>query len=132
MCVCIVIMYKRKVTLKHCLGAEPLDVRSLSTLLATIFNWESLGIRLGLQMHQLEKIRHDCQGDLEMCKNRLYDCWLRQNTNPTWRQVVEALEQMEENNLADKIKHLFWQDFIDSKHLHIRISFILCGWIKVP
>ena len=34
---------------------------------------------------------------------------------PSWRDVVEALEQMEENSLANKIRRLFWQDFAGSK-----------------
>ena len=66
-------------------------------------------------MHQLKKIQHDCQGNLEMCKNRLFDLWLRQCVEPSWRDVVEALEQMEENSLANKIRRLFWQDFAGSK-----------------
>lgn len=84
-----------------------MSVLSLSTLLATVYSWETLGIKLGLQMHQLEKIRQDCQGDLEMCKNRLFDLWLRQSVDPSWENVVMALEQMEENNLASKIRRMF-------------------------
>ena len=64
-------------------------------------------MNLGIKMHKLEEIRLACHGDLEMCKNRLYDTWLRQNTNPSWKEVVDALEQMEEKNLADKIRRIF-------------------------
>lgn len=60
-------------------------------------------------MQKLEEIRQQYHGDLEMCKNKLYDMWLRQQTDPSWREIVDALEQIEENNIADKIRRMFMQ-----------------------
>lgn len=93
-------------SLNLCLGNEPPDIRSLSYMLTEVYNWEVLGIHLGIKMHKLEEIKGKCQGDLEMCKNRLYDTWLRQNTDASWKEIVQALKLMEERNIADKIKHL--------------------------
>lgn len=59
---------------------------------------------MGVGLSKLQEIKQACNDDLEMCKVRLYDLWLRQNTNPSWKDIVDALEKMEENNLASKIK----------------------------
>lgn len=91
-------------------GDEPLDVRILARLLESIVSWEQLGVQLGIKMNRLEAIKGEHHGDLEMCKNKLFDVWLRQTSNPSWRDVVNALESIQENNLADKIKQKFLQD----------------------
>jgi hypothetical protein len=88
-------------------GSEPLDIRSLSHLLASVYSWENLGVKLGITMQKLQDIKQQHQGDLEMCKNKLYDLWLRQTPDPSWRDVVSALEQVDENSLADKIRRIF-------------------------
>ena len=112
------------------IGNEPLDIRSLSRVLASVYNWETLGINLGIQMARLQEIRQLCSGDLEMCKNRLYDLWLRQNTSPTWRDVVDALEQMEENSLADKIQCIYLHPFKGGELQSIIKLFSLLGMIE--
>ena len=96
-------------------GNEPLDIRLLSILLTSVNNWENLGVKLGIPLHRIEEIKINCSGDLDKCKNKLYDVWLRLNTNPTWNEIVSALEQMEENYLADKIRQRFLQPHNDSK-----------------
>ena len=82
-------------------------MRSLSILLASVYNWENLGVKLNITMQKLQEIKLQYNGDLDMCKNKLYDTWLRQNSNPSWREIVEALEQIEENNLARKIRNKY-------------------------
>lgn len=62
---------------------------------------------MGITMQKLEEIKQQYHGDLEMCKNKLYDMWLRQTTDPSWREIVGALEQIEENSLADKLRKTF-------------------------
>lgn len=98
------------------LGTEPPEIRSLSLLLASVYNWENLGVKLGITMQKLQEIKQQYHDDLEMCKNRLYDMWLRQTTEPSWREIVDALEQIEENNLADKIRRrVFLQPSAESE-----------------
>ena len=100
-----------------CVGNEPLDIRSLSLLLASVYNWENLGIKLGISMQKLQEIKQHHSGDLEMCKNRLYDTWLRLTTDPSWMEIVDALEQIEENSLADRIRRVFLQTHSESELL---------------
>lgn len=103
----------------YIVGNETPDIRTLSILLASVFSWENLGVQLGIEMYKLKEIRDYCNGDLEMCKNRLYDLWLRQNTSPTWREVVNALELIEEKNLADRIRRLYLQHLTEGKFEYI-------------
>ncbi len=99
----------------HSLGSESPNVRTLSVLLASVFNWENLGVKLGLDMCKMEEIKQRHNGNLEMCKNSVYDAWLRLHVDPSWSDVVNALEQMEENNLANKIRQRYSTFFTDSK-----------------
>ena len=84
-------------------GEESLNVRMLSNVLAEVVDWELLGINLGLEMHKLEEIKAKCGGDPVMCKNKMYDIWLRQNTEASWRDVVQALEKLGEMKIAQRV-----------------------------
>lgn len=106
-------------------GNEPLDIRNLSLLLASVHNWENLGVKMGIPILRIEEIKLQYHGDLDMCKNKLYDIWLKQNTNPSWNEVVDALEKIEENYLADKIKKLFVDSEFESEHDSPTVGHIL-------
>lgn len=80
-----------------------LNVRSLANVLSEVVNWEMFGINLGFEMHKLDEIKARYNGDLVMCKNRLYDMWLRQNTQASWKDVIQALQNMGEMKVAQKI-----------------------------
>ena len=72
-------------------------------MLSEVVDWESFGINLGIEMHKLDEIKAMCGGDLVMCKNRMYDTWLRRCTNASWRDVLQALEKIGEMKVAQKI-----------------------------
>ena len=68
-------------------------------------NWHLLGIKLGLEDHQLRTIDHDFRGDgNERCKHEMLSRWLRSAKLPTWKAVVDALQQMGEQAVASKIQ----------------------------
>ena len=90
-------------------ATDILNVKNLSSELTTITNWYQLGLYLNLQTHELSKIQQDHahQGnDRQMVE--MLSLWLRRTPNATWGDVVNALQQMRENRVAEIIcqKHL--------------------------
>ena len=90
-------------------ATDILNVKNLSTELITITNWYQLGLYLNLQTHELNKIQQDHAhhgSDRQMVE--MLSLWLRRTPNPTWDGVVNALQQMRENRVAENIrqKHL--------------------------
>ena len=86
-----------------------LNVKNLSSELTTITNWYQLGLYLNLQTHDLSKIQQDHAhhgNDRQMME--MLALWLRRTPNATWGDVVNALQQMGENRVAENIrqKHL--------------------------
>ena len=90
-------------------ATDVLNVKNLSTELKTITNWYQLGLYLNLQTHDLSKIQQDHAhhgNDRQMME--MLALWLRRTPNATWGDVVNALQQMGENRVAENIrqKHL--------------------------
>ena len=90
-------------------ATDILNVKNLSSELTTITNWYQLGLYLNLQTHELNKIQQDHAhhgNDRQMLE--MLALWLRRTPNPTWDDVVSALQQMRENRVAENIhqKHL--------------------------
>lgn len=77
-------------------------------------------------MQKLEEIKQQFHGDIAMCKNKLYDTWLRQQTDPSWGEIVDALEQIEENNIADRIRRMFLPAGIVASWYHSNVTVLLC------
>ena len=78
-------------------------LQELSNELETIENWHLLGVKLGLQGHQLREIEQDHPRDSKRRKNEMLDIWLRSSKNPTWEAVVKAVRLMQEQVVADGI-----------------------------
>lgn len=98
---------KQSITFMCFILGDMLDVLILSNELTSIYNWELLGVKLGIAVSRLDEIKANCFGDLEKCKIKLFDLWLRLNVNPSWRDIVKGLEQMEEYNLAEHIRQKY-------------------------
>ena len=82
--------------------AAVLNVQNLSPELATVINWYTLGLNLGLPKHELDKIECDYQKN-DRRKAEMLDLWLRRTPNATWNDVMRALEQMGENRVVENI-----------------------------
>ena len=66
-------------------------------------NWHLLGVKLGLEDHELSAIEQNYRGD--RCKSEMLSRWLRSaKLPPTWKTVVDALQQMGEQAIASKIR----------------------------
>ena len=85
-----------------------LNLKNLSSELATVINWFFLGINLGLQKHELSKIQQNYahQGSDQQRLEMLY-LWLQRTPNATWEDVVDALQQMGENRVAENIREKY-------------------------
>lgn len=78
-------------------------LQDLSNELSSV-DWHSLGVKLGLEGHQLRAIEQDHRGNNERLKNEMLDLWLRSAKNPSWEAVVKALRLIKEHRVADKIQ----------------------------
>ena len=84
------------------------DVKTLCNELISISNWRKLGLSLGVEDYELDKIERsypteDCDG----WKQKIFSLWLRRTPSSSWRNVVRALRQMGENTLAETIKQKY-------------------------
>ena len=83
-----------------------LKLHNLSSELASVIDWFSLGLNLGLQKHELTKIERDYQGN-DRRRVEMLDLWLHRTPNVTWEDVVTALQQMGENTVAEIIREKY-------------------------
>lgn len=71
--------------------------------------WKDIGLNLGLYYPTLVKIEKD-NDDLSSRKREMLAAWLNKQDNvkkcggPTWEQLVEALREVGDNDIADTIK----------------------------
>ena len=84
-------------------ATDALKVGDLASELKPVVDWYQLGIHLGLQTHELIQIERDHQGN-ERRKHDMLDLWLRRKPDAGWRDVVSALQLMEENRVAERIR----------------------------
>ena len=86
--------------------------KELSNELDSVVNWYSLGIKLGVEDHELRTIEQNHRGDNERCKHEVLSGWLRRAKHPTWKAVADALHLMGEDKVAWKIlsKHCISTD----------------------
>ena len=80
--------------------------------------WHDLGLELLEQNDKvkLNIIKINYAGDMtESCKE-MFQLWLRTYPNPTWNQLIQALKEVELNNLAAKIegKLMSTEDTVDA------------------
>ena len=83
-----------------------LDVSLLLNKLRRIDNWHMLGVHLGIDSSELNKIRQQfmlAEG-VERCKAEMLDTWLRGNPTATLNDVATALEKLDEHTLASDLR----------------------------
>lgn len=89
-----------------------IDIPDLNDVLKRLTNfndWVKLGLALGLYMPTLDKIEKNRGSDLDRCKMDMLYSWLQKADNvegkggPTWRQLISALEEINNKALANEI-----------------------------
>ena len=77
--------------------------------LKNLFDWQSLGLELGLLYPTLKRIKKEQHGDISDCMMEMLEAWLQQQDNvthkgvPSWSVLQTALRGIGENELASEI-----------------------------
>ena len=68
--------------------------------------WHDLGLELLEQEDEekLNEIETNNPNDVSKCCKEMFQLWLRKCTNATWNQLIQALKEVELNNLAATIE----------------------------
>ena len=69
--------------------------------------WFKLGLKLGVKKFDLEVIEKNKHLDIEGGLEAMLRKWLRSSKDPTWKAVVEALRQLDEEELAQELETQF-------------------------
>ena len=75
----------------------------LLNVVASVRNWYSLGLNLGLGIFRLNQIERDYLADSNRRMVEMLTYWLRYAENPTWKDVSDALSEMGEHIAALEI-----------------------------
>ena len=67
-----------------------------------LLDWQGASHQLGLKDYELKKIELDYQKHSDR-KREMFCAWLRTSTNPTYDDVIKALEAVGENAVARSI-----------------------------
>ena len=79
-------------------------------LLHEIWNWELLGLKLGIPDSYLKSIEHDFPR-LEKRKYETMRVWLQIDENHSWSKLVVALVRINERHLAWTIAEKYGKNF---------------------
>ena len=102
--------------------APLLNLKELSNALDSVVNWHSLGVKLGLEDHELRTIEHNYRGDgSERCKHEVLSCWLRSAKQQTWKAVSDALQLMGEHAVAWKIQAKYCSSSTDTLGTYVHV-----------
>jgi len=89
-------------------------MKELSNALDSVVDWYSLGIKLGMKVHELATIEKNYHGDNERCKLETLNHCLESGKLPTWKVVTDALQLMGKHEVALKIRAKYCSSSIES------------------
>ena len=70
-------------------------------------DWENIGLFLGLKPGNLDSIKYNNQ-QAESCLREMLKLWLKQvNPLPTWSAITEALNLLEHQSLAERLREKY-------------------------
>ena len=72
-----------------------------------VARWQTLGIHLGMTEDEITEIEQNYPGDTARRRTAMLDKWLKKEENPSWRRVIDALENMSEMSLANKLRNKY-------------------------
>lgn len=66
--------------------------------------WKNLGVELLGDTNALEIIKLSNSNDVQSCCSAMFRLWLERGTTASWRQLINALKQLQLNYLANQIE----------------------------
>ena len=81
--------------------------RLLTQAIDKVAIWHTLGIQLDMTVDELTTIEREHTGDMARMMTAMLDKWLRKQTSPSWMSIIEALENMSEMSLANKLRNQY-------------------------
>ena len=81
---------------------KPLETGLLVRELRDV-EWDTLGRCLGLSKGEIKEIEANYQNTGRR-RIEMFDKWLSKEENPSWENMIAALEDMSENNLASQLR----------------------------
>ena len=85
---------------------DVLNAGYLSSELKTVTDWHQLGINLGLETYELERIEKDYQGN-ERRKLQMLERWLQRSPTTPWEDLASSLQKMGQNRVAEGIRQKY-------------------------
>ena len=85
---------------------SPLTERNLMHALKEVIDWKLLGLRLKMSTTDLEMIEHD-YSRLNDQKIKLFTLWLKRDPKASWKNILDALKQMELHDVARRVQSEF-------------------------
>ena len=79
-------------------------LKELSNALDSVVDWHSLGVKLGLEGHELSAIDKTFHGDIPRCKHEMLICCSRSDKLLTWKAITDALHLIGEHTVASNIQ----------------------------
>lgn len=71
--------------------------------LVKLLDWQRVGLQLGIEDYELQKIRMDYQKHDDR-KREMFRIWLRTCANPNYLDLIKTLEKVGESKAAQQIK----------------------------
>lgn len=70
-----------------------------------VFQWDILGIHLGIEYWKLNEIKYNCYNQVQVCRKDMIHYWI-DTRHATCNGLIEALEILNENKVVHDIKQL--------------------------
>ena len=75
---------------------QPLELRNILNAPAVVRTnaWKDVGLELGVEEHELDRIGRDCRGLINDCKREMFSYWLKNDLQTSWEKVSGAVRKV--------------------------------------
>ena len=91
-----------------CPEPQQKSVPTLNLLLKKLYKkadkWEDIGILLNIDVDLLEKVKSENKGESKSCLREMLKILVKKDHQPSWSDIVEALECLDEEELVQQLK----------------------------
>ena len=95
------------VSLSPPVAEERPKISELATVPIEPGQWYTLGLELGLEEEVLNSIEVDHSNKLVKCNRAMFRKWLESTPTASWDDLIKALEQIGEEETAEKVREEF-------------------------